>query len=183
MVYCLDVPKNKEILKEDLREDHSNKAVENRQATTNLNGVVEKQENSDDKSLLEKSTVNSFSKTSIESSIVKPTESPNEHESDSSGKVESQSSINTDMKKSDEKDKLMDLQKMIAKEFDLELKDVNAVENNEAGSNTETTEVKNDKEVEKSSSVVNESESFCLLLFICYYYIVYCAMLDSVIKT
>ena len=171
MVYCLDVPENKEILKEDLREDHSNKAVDNRQATTNLNGVVEKQENSDDKSLLEKSTVNSFSKTSIESSIVKPTESPNEHESDSSGKVESQSSINTDLKKSDEKlvekEKLMDLQKMIAKEFDLELKDVNAVENNEAGSNTETTEVKNDKEVEKSSSVVNESKSFCLLLFIC----------------
>ena len=171
MVYCLDVPENKEILKEDLREDHSNKAVDNRQATTNLNGVVEKQENSDDKSLLEKSTVNSFSKTSIESSIVKPTESPNEHESDSSGKVESLSSINTDLKKSDEKlvekEKLMDLQKMIAKEFDLELKDVNAVENNEAGSNTETTEVKNDKEVEKSSSVVNESKSFCLLLFIC----------------
>ena len=171
MVYCLDVPKNKEILKEDLREDHSNKAVENRQATTNLNDVVVKEENTDYESQPEKSTVNSFSKTSIESSIVKPTESPNEHESDSSGKVESQSSINTDLKKSDEKlvekEKLMDLQKMIAKEFDLELKDVSAVENNEAGSNTETKEVENDKVVKKSSSVVNESESFCLLLFIC----------------
>ena len=127
-----------------------------------------KEKNTDDEPPPEKSTVSS--ETSIESSIVKPTESPTEHKSDTGGKVESERTINNDLKKSDEKliekDKLMDLQKMIAKEFDLELEDVKSVENNDADSNTETTEIKNDKEVEKSSSVVNESKAFCFLLFI-----------------